>query len=957
MAQANPFDQFDQTTSAPTPRPVYGAPPKPEKPDAPKTTWRQGVVNGKPVQISSEGKVEALPGDAGGNPNSLDPKTIEGQRNIATGILKNTGVNLQTGDDPVSELILNSTSGWLQTRGAEVYGGLTGDATSGMEAIGKLKPMLADMTLQMTGGSLGNQISDGDRKFIMERMGNIADPEVPADQRLASWEEVKRRLAQMSGIEMPAQMEQGEEGLSGSVTDDSPMAPTGNNAPPTGGNGGGGSFWQGIGAGVGDLVEGGVNNTVGLIVNPINTVAGRAMGYEGYTSDIGQTIRDALQLPEGNQTVSAINQAAAGGLSVGGLSRKAGQVLGNASLRAFGNNPLLDAATGATAAASGEVARQSGAGPVGQSVATLAGGFAPSAAIGGRNALLGVMGRNPPRGPAPDMAVVEAGQRQGVPIRQADARPELRGDFANLQTGQYAGPMVNQARQADNAIVEQRVAEVGGQGSPSDQYALGTRVQAAGDRYIASTKAQADRLYKRAKDLAAGETAAPATNGAPTAQTPIPASRGGWVVRDKETGTPVMETFDESVASKVNTVKYEVVPSRQHLEQFNAAVKQNGGQPPEGWNKAFRGTETPRAAPQAAGRLNPSTYNAPNADAVLEANIQELRAAGENSNAAAIKYLEGLRSDLRGGLSIDSMLNLRSNMRGQISERGLTGTDTDRRVRQVIDAMNTDLAEQLPAEASAALRAADAFYRKRQEFINGTLKQFMGDRGNRLPAETAATRLLSITQGKGNYDRFAKMWGQLEDGEKADVAATIAASLGRKGNGDFSPATLIRSLDPVKGINPRTARLVFGEEGAKALNDLRLIAQAKTDTANALNNSKTGVMVNRASGGLRSLLLGGLGFSTGGPAGAIAAPIAEGVFRRIGEERAARLMLNPDFTKWLRAMPEATNPKAINAYFGKLKASAARSQVAANDVEAFTAAVMEAFAQSPRRAAAQEEDN
>lgn len=856
MAQANPFDQFDQTTSAPTPGPVFGAPPKPEKPDAPKTTWRQGVVNGKPVQISSEGKVEALPGDAGGNPNSLDPKTIEGQRNIATGILKNTGVNLQTGDDPVSELILNSTSGWLQTRGAEVYGGLTGDATSGMEAIGKLKPMLADMTLQMTGGSLGSQISDGDRKFIMERMGNIADPEVPADQRLASWEEVKRRLAQMSGIEMPAQMEQGEEGLSGSVTDDSPMAPTGNNAPPSGGNGGGGSFWQGIGAGVGDLVEGGVNNTVGLIVNPINTVAGRAMGYEGYTSDIGQTIRDALQLPEGNQTVSAINQAAAGGLSVGGLSRKAGQVLGNASLRAFGNNPLLDAATGATAAASGEVARQSGAGPVGQSVATLAGGFAPSAAIGGRNALLGVMGRNPPRGPAPDMAVIEAGQRQGVPIRQPDARPELRGDFANLQTGQYAGPMVNQARQTDNAIIEQRVAEVGGQGNPSDQYALGTRVQAAGDRYIASTKAQANRLYDRVREVSAGKTVI-----------------------------------------------------------------------------------------------------ARNADAALDANIKELRAAGENSNAAAIKYLEGLRSDIDRGLTVDAVQNLRKNMRGQLSERGLTSTDTDRRVMQVIDGMNQDLAEQLPAEASAALRAADAFYRKRQEFINGTLKQFMGEKNKPLPAETAATRLLSITQGKGNYDRFAKMWGQLDDGEKADVAATIAASLGRKQNGDFSPATLIRSLDPVKGINPRTARLVFGEEGAKALNDLRLIAQAKTDTANALNNSKTGVMVNRASGGLRSLLLGGLGFSTGGPAGAIAAPIAEGVFRRIGEERAARLMLNPDFTKWLRAMPEATNPKAINAYFGKLQASAARSQVAANDVEAFTAAVMEAFAQSPRRAAAQEEDN
>lgn len=876
MAQANPFDQFDQTTSAPTPGPVFGAPPKPEKPDAPKTTYRpltpaEVQERGLPVgnyQISSEGNVSKVGGDIGG---TVDEKKVATLTSRIAGAFSD--INSVTAVDPSAQ-----EPGIIET----VRGGLspTGVMSIPVRKIAgpnrrtvydaQIDALDALLTLG-TGAAYNREQLEGQLGSYFPAYGDTQEEIAAKNQRLqrqieaakanagAAWTNVEPLINQyLQGVPtVPGGQPEEEPGLSGSVTDDTPWPKQpGNNVPPSGGNGGGGSFWQGIGAGVGDLVEGGVNNTVGLIVNPINTVAGRAMGYEGYTSDIGQTIRDALQLPEGNQTVSAINQAAAGGLSVGGLSRKAGQVLGNASLRAFGNNPLLDAATGATAAASGEVARQSGAGPVGQSVATLAGGFAPSAAIGGRNALLGVMGRNPPRGPAPDMAVIEAGQRQGVPIRQPDARPELRGDFANLQTGQYAGPMVNQARQTDNAIIEQRVAEVGGQGNPSDQYALGTRVQAAGDRYIVSTKAQANRLYDRVREVSAGKTVI-----------------------------------------------------------------------------------------------------ARNADAALDANIKELRAAGENSNAAAIKYLEGLRSDIDRGLTVDAVQNLRSNMRGQLSERGLTGTDTDRRVMQVIDGMNQDLAEQLPAEASAALRAADAFYRKRQEFINGTLKQFMGDRGNRLPAETAATRLLSITQGKGNYDRFAKMWGQLEDGEKADVAATIAASLGRKQNGDFSPATLIRSLDPVKGINPRTARLVFGEEGAKALNDLRLIAQAKTDTANALNNSKTGVMVNRASGGLRSLLLGGLGFSTGGPAGAIAAPIAEGVFRRIGEERAARLMLNPDFTKWLRAMPEATNPKAINAYFGKLKASAARSQVAANDVEAFTAAVMEAFAQSPRRAAAQEEDN
>lgn len=726
---------------------------------------------------------------------------------------------------------------------------------------------------QDSGAAIPEEEMERQRQIYFPMPGDTADVIAAKRQaRLRAIEGLKQSagpmaeqtIAKFQGMERTPQAREAE-GLFGSVTDDSPDLSVrvtdetpwpnkpGNNVPPSGGNGGG-SFWQGIGAGVGDIVEGATNNTVGLLINPINTVAGRAMGYEGFTSDIGQTLRDALQLPEGNQTVSAINQAAAGGLSAGWLARKAGQVLGNNALAAFGATPVLDAATGATAAAAGEGARQAGAGPVGQAAATLAGGFAPSAMMGGRNALLNVAGRNPPRGPAPDANVIAAGERQGVPIRQPDARTELRGDYAALESGQRSGPMISQAREADTARIEERLAEVGGQGNPSDQYGLGTRVQAAGQRYIASTKAQANRLYDRVREVSAGKT-----------------------------------------------------------------------------------------------------VTARNADAALDTNIQELRAAGENSNAAAIKYLEGLRNDIDRGLTVDAVQNLRSNMRGQLSERGLTGTDTDRRVMQVIDGMNQDLTEQLPAEASAALRAADDFYRKRQEFINGTLKQFMGDRGKPLPAETAATRLISMAQGKGNFDRFSKMWGQLDDGEKSDVAATIAASLGRKQNGDFSPAALIKSLDPIKGVNPRTARLVFGEDGAKALADLRIIAQAKTDAMGRM--APSGKAISGMKGGLRTLMLSTLGLSQGGIGGAVLLPAAANLFAKIGEERAARLMLNPDFTKWLRAMPEATNPKAINAYFGKLKASGARSQVAANDIEAFTSAVVESFAQSPRRAAAQEEDN
>lgn len=448
---------------------------------------------------------------------------------------------------------------------------------------------------------------------------------------------------------------------------------------------------------------------------------------------------------------------------------------------------------------------------------------------------------------APDMAVVEAGQRQNIPIRQPDVRPELRGRYAAAESSQSGGPLVREARSADVNAIENRVAEVGGPGVASDPYALGSRVQSAGGRYIARTRQQANRLYDRARQ----------------------------------------EAGDATVIAR-------------------------------------------------------------NADAVLDANIQELRAAGENSNSAALNYLQGLRDDIDRGLTLQSVQNLRTNMRGQLSERGLTATDTDRRVNQVIEAMNQDLTEQLPQSASQALRAADDFYRQRQEFITGTLQQFMGNRGNPLPAETAAKRLVSMAQGKGNFERFSRMWGELDQTERADAAATIAASLGRQQNGNFSAAALIKSLDPRNGINPRTASLVFGDEGARALNDLRAIAQAKGEAMN--RQSPSGQAIGAQIGNLKTLLMGALGFSAGGPGGAAAGAVGREFLSRWGEQRAARMLLNPDFTRWLRNAPNTANPRAIDAYFSRLAGIGA-----ANDNQAFVSALRGSLSQSPGSVAASTE--
>lgn len=48
-----------------------------------------------------------------------------------------------------------------------------------------------------------------------------------------------------------------------------------------------------------------------------------------------------------------------------------------------------------------------------------------------------------------------------------------------------------------------------------------------------------------------------------------PKESDSWIIRNKETGEPVKETFQKSVADKVNTDKYEVVPALQHLQELN----------------------------------------------------------------------------------------------------------------------------------------------------------------------------------------------------------------------------------------------------------------------------------------------------------------------------------------------------------------------------------------------------
>jgi hypothetical protein len=165
-------------------------------PKQPKEKWRQlspqeAQTMGLPpgvYQQSPDGEVKPV-GGQGGNAAKGSPQE---QAKGAQMALQAAGVSENA--DPVSELIKSSTSGRLQAGAARLWSDITGDATDGMESIARLKTIGNDMVLQASGGSLGAQISNSDRDFMAARFGDIGNPELTVDERLAAWDQVKKRL-------------------------------------------------------------------------------------------------------------------------------------------------------------------------------------------------------------------------------------------------------------------------------------------------------------------------------------------------------------------------------------------------------------------------------------------------------------------------------------------------------------------------------------------------------------------------------------------------------------------------------------------------------------------------------------------------------------------------------------------------------------------------------------------
>jgi hypothetical protein len=116
--------------------------------------------------------------------------------------LATAGYDPVTGKDNISKLIQDST-GSFAGAGTDLAGRLIGVSTKGAQAISQLKTFESKLTQDILGGKLGAGISNTDREFIVQAIGEIANSTLPVETRQAAWNAVKERMRVAGMVEAP----------------------------------------------------------------------------------------------------------------------------------------------------------------------------------------------------------------------------------------------------------------------------------------------------------------------------------------------------------------------------------------------------------------------------------------------------------------------------------------------------------------------------------------------------------------------------------------------------------------------------------------------------------------------------------------------------------------------------------------------------------------------------------
>lgn len=349
----------------------------------------------------------------------------------------------------------------------------------------------------------------------------------------------------------------------------------------------------------------------------------------------------------------------------------------------------------------------------------------------------------------------------------------------------------------------------------------------------------------------------------------------------------------------------------------------------------------------------------------LDTHLAQLQQNPE-TNAGLINYLGQVRRDLvdEGGIlrpkTVQAIRDMRTNLRGQIDNAGLTHSNAERIMNDVLEGAGHDVNFFLGAQNPAAnklYQQADQEWAGRHREITQIVDRLVGRSDNPMGGGQVMTNVSGLMSG--DVPRLRRVMAMLSPAERNDLAATVASRAGYKSSDQ--PFDLQQFITWQKAIPDSARQVVFGPDGARSIQNLTILTRALQDTQKALNNSRSGAARNAAAfwqSTLGGFLPGGaVGVMTG--TGATTAALAAGTAQAgvagaqaLARRLSAKALMNPDMSRWLAVAPRMSTAGAIRSHIGRLAGIAARNPGLEQEILPFRDSLLNAANDNAERAAA-----
>ncbi len=428
---------------------------------------------------------------------------------------------------------------------------------------------------------------------------------------------------------------------------------------------------------------------------------------------------------------------------------------------------------------------------------------------------------------------------------------------------------------------------------------------------------------------------------------PIPADVSGPGIRNLTSGMAKMPLSAHSIVKGGEKVSTEAQAARDYIAKLagNPAELEAAGESAlngaQSYIKRSR-TKVGSLYSKAKALGGDTPVDLANARAALDEHIAEL--SQTPGGAPGLDTLKALRAEMDAAYPVEGIKRMRTALRDKFSSDGLRGSDIERRVGQVVDAADIDVADSLTAagkgSAAKAYAEAAAAHKERIGVIDSVIAPIIGRKGDApLSGETIMANIAGLT--KRNNAGLGRFLSSIPEADAATIRATLISRLGRASSGtqnaEGSAFTLPQFLTHWNDMTPAAKSTLFGGQLRAALDDLATVAGGTKGAQKYANFSNTGSP------------LGLVG--TSGVAGAGYAHPFLAISALAAQFGGGKLLASPAFARWLARMPKDA-PKIIE-HIGQLSRLAASNPVIATEARDLQRQLVASFASGPTSLAAE----